>query len=115
MDDEEFLSGSTEASARDSFIRQSALPLYQVEALTSFLKNLTFSMYWNASEIAGIEDKKTKTSLAAYFGRGISDTQTVEDAPGKRYETAVAGVSGLTLEYVKRMVTGVLRMLYERE
>lgn len=115
MDDEEFLSGSTEAITGASFTRQSALSLYQVQELTTFLKNLTFSMYWNASEIAGMEDKETETSLAAYFGQDKSDTRPREDAPRMRVKTALAGVNGLTFEYVKRMVTGVLRMLYERE
>lgn len=115
MDDEEFLSGSVEANAHDSFTRQSALSLSQVEALTSFLKNLTFSMYWNTSELVGSEEKEPQSSLAAYFGRDPTGTRTRHDAHGNRFQMAVAGVSGLTLEYVKRMVTGVLRMLYERE
>ena len=115
MDDEEFLSGSSELNAGDSFIRQSALPLHQIEPLTRFLKNLTFSMYWSASELAGIEDKDTDTSLAAYFGKESGNFQPKDEKPKRRNEETVAGVNGLTLEYVKRMATGVLRMLYERE
>ena len=115
MDDEEFLSGSSDAEAWGSITRQSALPLHQVETLTVFLKNLTFSMYWNASEIAGIDDKDNRARFAAYLGRDLGSTRAEEDTLRTWSETAVAGVSGLTLEYVKRMVTGVLRMLYERE
>ena len=115
MDDEEFLSGSSEADVAGSFTRQSALPLDQVRALTIFLKHLTFSMYWHASDIVEIDEKTTGTSLAAYFGRESGSPQAEDDAPRRRYDIAVAGVNGLTLEYVKGMVTGVLRMLYERE
>lgn len=115
MDDEEFLSGSVEVDIHDSFTRQSALSLLQIEALTSFLKNLAFSMYWNMSEIMGGEDPEPNVSLAAYFGRDTSGTRTRDQVSKKRSQTALAGVSGLTIEYVKRMVTGVLRMLYERE
>ena len=99
MDDEEFLTGSTAAGKDTSSTRQSALPLDQVEKLTVFLKNLTFAMYWNASEIAGIEAKETHTSLAAYFGRA-SDGEIEQDVPKKRTEMSIAGVSGLTIEHV---------------
>ena len=115
MDDEEFLSGSSDADGASTFTRQSALPLHHVKALTIFLKHLTFSMYWHASEIAGIDDKNNRTSLAAYFGQDPGSARVEEDTPRKRYEIVVAGVSGLTFEYVKGMVTGVSRMLYERE
>lgn len=117
MDDEEFLSGSSPLNSQSSWTRQSALPLGQVEDVTIFLKNLAFSMYWNASEIAGIEANDTKTSLAAYFGRSSSTQVEIghDSPPTKLEEMAVAGVRGMTLAYMKGMVTGVLRMLYERE
>ena len=117
MDDEEFLSGTSESDSQWSWTRQSALPLNQVKELTIFLKNLAFSMHWNASEIAGIEATEAKTSLAEYFG-GSKATQPERDhdePPGRFAEMSVAGVSGMTLAYMKGMVTGVLRMIYERE
>lgn len=115
MDDEEFLSGSSEINPGDSFTRQSALPLQQVEPLTRFLKNFTFSIYWNASELADIDETDAENSLAAYFGKDLGNSQMkIEKAKGQ-YEEAVAGVTGLSIDYVRRMATGVLRMLYERE
>lgn len=117
MDDEEFLSGSTESNSQWSYTRQSALPLEQVRQLTIFLKNLAFSMHWNAAEIAGIEETEAKISLAEYFGgsKSAQPEKGHEEPPEKFGEMSVAGVSGMTLAYMKGMVTGVLRMIYERE
>lgn len=117
MDDEEFLAGTSGYDDQWSWTRKSALPLDQVKDLTIFLRNLSFSMYWNASEIAGIEAAEVKTSLAEYFGgnKAAQNEYRQDESPAKLEEMSVAGVSGMTLVYLKGMVTGVLRMVYERE
>lgn len=117
MDDEEFLAGTSAYNEQWSWTRKSALPLDQVKDLTMFLKNLSFSMYWNASEIAGIEAAEVKTSLAEYFGgnKAAQNEHRQDEAPAKLEEMSIAGVSGMTLVYIKGLVTGVLRMVYERE
>ena len=117
MDDEEFLAGTSADNRQWSWTKKSALPLDQVKDLTIFLKNLSFSMYWNASEIAGIEAAEVKTSLAEYFGgnKATQDEDRNDESPTKSEEMSIAGVSGMTLIYMKGLVTGVLRMVYERE
>lgn len=117
MDDEEFLAGTSAYHEQWSWTRKSALPLDQVRDLTIFLKNLSFSMHWNASEIAGIEAAEVKTSLAEYFGgnKAVQNEHRQDEGPAKLEEMSIAGVSGMTLIYMKGMVTGVLRMIYERE
>ncbi len=118
MDDEEFLAGTSAYNDQCmSWTRKSALPLDQVKDLTIFLKNLSFSMYWNASEIAGIEAAEVKTSLAEYFGgnKAVQSEYRQDEGPAKLEEMSIAGVSGMTLMYIKGLVTGVLRMVYERE
>lgn len=117
MDDEEFLSGSSPSGHSQSWTRQSALPLDQIQDLTIFLKNLAFAMYWYSSEISGAGVPETKNSLAEYFGGNanvFSDNRQDENS-NKATEIAVAGISRMTLTYVKGMVTGLLRMIYERE
>ena len=121
MDDEEFLSGgrktdsSTESS--HSWTRESAIPLDDVKALTVFLKNLAFTIYWNASELTQVTEGKEGGSLREYFGRTVNarsydaDSSTVR----KTTEVEITGNSGITVEYTKGMVTGLLRMLYERD
>lgn len=117
MDDEEFLSGSSPSGDAQSWTRQSALPLDQIRELTIFLSNLAFAMYWYASEISGIEVPETKNSLAEYFsGNTSAFSDTRHDVHHRKSdEIAVAGVSRMTLSYVKGVVTGLLRMIYERE
>lgn len=117
MDDEEFLSGSSPSGDARSWTRQSALPLDQIRELTIFLSNLAFAMYWYASEISGIEVAETKNSLAEYFtGNTNTFSDTRHDVHHKKSdEITVAGVSRMTLSYVKGIVTGLLRMIYERE
>lgn len=117
MDDEEFLSGSSPSNFTQSWTRQSALPLEQVQDLTVFLKNLGFSMYWNASEIAGNEPSETKNTIADYFsGNSGPTSESQQDSVSMKPDMIViAGVPGMTMTYMKGMVTGLLRMVYERE
>lgn len=122
MDDEEFLSGGAsmfpgDSDSNGSWTRESALPLRDVANLTTFLKNLAFTMYWNASELSGTEDTDLDASIGSYFGTSsVSRTegQIKSDAP-KAVDRKLAGVTGMSLDYLKGMVTGLLRMVYERE
>ncbi len=117
MDDEEFLSGDSPSTTMQSWTRQSALPLDHVKDLTVFLKNLAFTMYWNTTEIAGIEEPETQNSLAEYFSGKIgAASESRQDQLTTKVEgTVIGGVSGMTLSYTKGIVTGLLRMIYERE
>lgn len=117
MDDEEFLAGAFSLGPSESWTRKSALPLDQVKDLTLVLKNLAFCMYWNASEIAGVEEPENKNSIAEYFSGNLSAIhENHADARSSRpQDTVIAGLPGMTMSYMKGMVTGLLRMIYERE
>ena len=117
MDDDEFLSGDSPSNNAQSWTRQSALPLNQVKDLSVFLKNLAFTMYWNTTEIAGIEEPNVTNSLADYFsGKVGSPSDNGQDDLSTKLEgTVIGGVTGMTLPYTKGLVTGLLRMVYERE
>ncbi|KAL8674393.1 MAG: hypothetical protein Q9168_001185 [Polycauliona sp. 1 TL-2023] len=117
MDDEDFLNGANSTDDTESWTRRSALALEQVRDLTVFLKNLAFSMYWNAPEIAGVEEPENKSSIAAYFGGDVAalsdnhpDGRTV-----RLQDATIAGLPWMTLSYMRRMVTDLLRMIYERD
>lgn len=122
MDDEEFLSGGKSESTGGavsnlSWTKESALPLRDILNLTIFLKNLAFTMYWSASELSGTEETDVNGSIGSYF-----NTSSVSRINGQNKSTAarapdaiLAGVTGMSLDYLKGMVTGVLRMIYERE
>lgn len=119
MDDEEFFS-SVPGKARDAsstWASHNALPLPDVQALTTFLKNLGFTMYFNAAEITDMGERDGNTSsISSYFRVGLDNTPPkalTEDK--KAREFTVAGLSGMSMDYVKGLATGLLRMIYERD
>ena len=118
MDDEEFMNGAEPDQYRQPSARRGALKLTQVKDLTIFLKNLAFSMYWNAAKISGVAEPVTSPSLAGYFGNSSTMAPVSNDTPGtleRPKDAVVAGINGMTLGYMQGMVTGLLRMIYERE
>lgn len=126
-DDEEFLSGGsaslTERDGPTSRSRDSALPLQDVKRLTVFLKNLSFTMYFNAAEILDDGQVSNEGGLGSYFGTSSSkkfedpaQSQMIEDHSRKYGEDrGFLGIPGMTFNYVRRIVTRVMRMLYERD
>ncbi|KAK5174179.1 ubiquitin-protein ligase (E3) [Saxophila tyrrhenica] len=110
MDDEEFV-----GSGR----RPSAIPLTNVADLVTFLKNLGFVLYFNASDLNNTDTASAAkdgqgSSLSRHFGHGT----LVAGMPKKDAESkplVVAGLSGLTIDYLKGLVTGLLRAIYERD
>ncbi|KAI9699951.1 MAG: hypothetical protein M1836_002485 [Candelina mexicana] len=121
MDDEEFLSGGTpdtgaSSDSGSSWTKESALPLADVKELTIFLKNLAFTMYWHATDIAPDDGTESNSWIGSYFNpsappANLSNTKSDPDTD----ESLIAGVQGMSIDYVKRLVTGLLRMIYERE
>lgn len=117
MDDEEFMTGADSTSTQQSWTRQSALKLGQVKDLTVFLKNLAFAMYWHSDQLREPEKQEPSKSLANYFGNarmGSPEGITVRNS-NKSDDGLIAGMSGTSQSYLKDMVTGLLRMLYERD
>lgn len=126
-DDEEFLSGGlaslTERDRPTSRSRESALPLQDVKRLTVFLKNLSFTMYFNAADVLDDGQVSNEGGLRSYFGTGSSkkfedhaQSQRIEDH-GRKYgeDRGFLGIPGMTFNYVRSIVTRVMRMLYERD
>lgn len=121
-DDEEFLSGSRfnlgQGEGPVSRIRESALPIEDVKQLTIFLKNLAFTTYYNAAELSGDGNTIGESSIGSYFGintpsprfqsESVAATRPASSRP-------FAGIAGMTFEYVRTIVTGVMRVLYERD
>jgi ubiquitin-protein ligase E3 C len=122
MDDEEFFSASSLSSnnsSTSSWARTNALPLEEVKDLTLFLKNLGFIMYFNAKDIVeeGEGHMTDTASLSSYFKVASPERDELSDFPRlpKTPETALAGLSGISIDYVKGLVTGLLRMVHERD
>jgi ubiquitin-protein ligase E3 C len=122
-DDEEFLSGSTQSLYQGngpiSRIRESALPLEDVKRLTVFLKNLAFTTYYYAGKLSNEDPQPTEGGLGTYFGKPppsskfqADDAEVVAKRAAQR---PFAGIAGMTFKYVRTIVTGVMRMLYQRD
>ena len=114
MDDEEFFSGggmSSTATSVSTMTRDNALPLSEVKDLTTFLKNLGFTLYFNASEISSAYEPESASTGLSFF----NSRKSPEPEPEKRTEVPAVAVAGLSLDYVKGLVTGLLRMVYERD
>lgn len=124
-DDEEFLNGGA-SSIEDSDqsisrSRESALPLHDVKSLTIFLKNLSFIMFYHAAELSHPEQRSSmENGLGSYFSSEakarftIATKKTIES--NKRIvKQDFLGIAGMTFDYVRSIVTRVMRMLYERD
>jgi ubiquitin-protein ligase E3 C len=120
MDDEEFFSGDSRPTVIDmkvSWTRESALPLKDVRDLTVFLKNLAFTLYWNAADLNESQDVQIPAGIKSYFTPHSrqESVPTVRDVEQRNKEKGLPGVTGIPLEYFKGLVTGLLRMIHERE
>ncbi|KAH9816368.1 putative E3 ubiquitin protein ligase [Teratosphaeria destructans] len=109
MDDEEFMGNAYSG-------RNSAIPIGDVAELVTFLKNLGFTLYFHASELNAAGDASARdastSSLSRHFGHGA-----VYEAPRSTDSKplTLAGLPGLTIDYLKGLVTGLLRSIYERD
>lgn len=110
MDDEEFM-GTTPVLKR-----RSAVPVAEVARLVTFLKNLGFTLYFDASDLNDHGPSPARDERAfgssRLFGDNVSPSSaiTVEKKP-----ITVARLPGLTLDYLKGLVTGLMRTIYERD
>lgn len=110
-DDEEFFTAGQQ-DVYSNQVRDNGLPLSEVKDLTTFLKNLGFTLYFNAVDITMAEEVATNSSIGlTYFSSKALDTQTQKEP----VEPSIGGVAGLRIDYVKGLVTGLLRMVYERD
>lgn len=108
MDDEEFV-GSTK--------RHSAIPLSDVADLVTFLKNLGFTLYFNVAELSEQVDGAQRDAGMLDLRRP-SENRAAAAASAKADVSSplvIAGLPGLTVDYLKGLVTGLLRSIYERD
>ncbi|CZT41019.1 related to HUL5-ubiquitin-protein ligase (E3) [Rhynchosporium secalis] len=122
-DDEEFLGGNVPTFGQTkepvSRIRQSALPIEDVKRLTIFLKNLAFTMYYNAGELSDDGHPVAGGSIGTYFGASVTTSRFQSAEAGIETQSLAkipfARVAGMTFDYVRTLVASVMRMLYERD
>ncbi|KAE8396592.1 hypothetical protein BDV23DRAFT_177586 [Aspergillus alliaceus] len=122
MDDEEFFSSGSSFTAssntRVSWTKESALHLEDVKDMTIFLKNLAFTLYWNSADLNEDETVHDTGSIRSYFSSSAAPSDpvtSVRDLEMKNKEKGLSGVIGIPLDYFKGLVTGLLRMIHERD
>ncbi|OXV06362.1 hypothetical protein Egran_05870, partial [Elaphomyces granulatus] len=121
MDDEEFFSGGSSfsvSSTRVSWTKESALPLRDVKDMTVFLKNLAFTLYWNAADLNGAGILQDTGGIRNYFSASfppLGPMSNLKDMELKSKDKGLSGVVGIPLDYFKGLVTGLLRMIHERD
>jgi len=110
MDDEEFM-GSVANGKRNS-----AIPINDISKLVTFLKNLGFTLYFDATDLRVAGDAPARDvgsfNPSRHFGHS-ADSESVRTAESK--PLTLAGLPGLTIDYLKGLVTGLLRAIYERD
>ncbi|EKV11321.1 hypothetical protein PDIG_51580 [Penicillium digitatum PHI26] len=122
MDDEEFFSSASPYAASpnvlSSWTKESALPLQDIKDMTIFLKNLAFTLYWNIADLT----KKgpvlsSAVDLRSYFNNTTQVSGSIDrtEVEAKKEINDLPGVIGIPLDYFKGLVTGLLRMLHERD
>ena len=115
MDDEEFVHGFDSIRRGQSMYAQGALPLSQVKDLSVFLKNLAFAIYWHSPKLLPRSEFERKEIYESkLFGKLYEENGPSIDTEKEEWAN-IPGVPWANLPYVKGLVTGVLRALYERE
>ncbi|KAI9714367.1 MAG: hypothetical protein M1820_000328 [Bogoriella megaspora] len=120
MDDDEFF-GGIQAGSLDSVSRGSsrtrdnALPLRDVQDLTTFLKNLGFTLYFHAADLAEPTEIERFPGVNAFGRRSMNDTLGMSAAQSGAAPAKPTIATGASIEYVKGLVTGLIRMIYERD
>jgi ubiquitin-protein ligase E3 C len=119
MDDEEFFSGDValETLSTRSWTKESALPLRDVRDMTVFLKNLAFTLYWNAADLNDVGPLQDTSGIRNYFSHSapFPELISIKDLELRSKDSGLSGVTGIPLDYFKGLVTGLLRMIHERE
>ncbi|EDN10224.1 predicted protein [Histoplasma mississippiense (nom. inval.)] len=119
LDDEEFFSATPSlgkpSKSNASWTQESALPLDDVRNLTLFLKNLAFTLYWNSADLTSTNiDPSDTDGIRNYFSIRSPPLEPVHSNLKSKRSTLVS-VTGIPLDYFKGLVTGLLRMVHERD
>ena len=117
MDDEDFFSydkshafGGTIAPRGTSSSRKGSLPLEDIALMTTFLKNLAFILYWNAADLVESNEHEEEVGISALFGNPAYPSAKHTE----KKQQSLTG-NGVSQGYLKGLVTGLLRMLHERD
>lgn len=114
-DDEDFFNGLTgrnDGKISTSRVSVCTLPLQDLKRLSLFIKNLGFTLYYNAAELLRADNTATRIrSMTSQVA-----VQPTTDSRLRRSEPpSFSVISGIDYGEFKKIVSTALRMLYERD
>ena len=112
MDDDDFFGRQSLSNRQSQAVRKGALLLSDIETMSTFLKNMAYTLYWKAADLEDSDAFEVAGGLSPYFGQGESMPRRSERP--KQHQT-LAGMEGVSHTYLKGVVTGLLRMIHERD
>lgn len=115
MDDEEFFALDDSyafASSASQHFKRGALPIQQIAMLGDFLKSLAFTLYWHAADLAESNEAEEETTISGLFAQQSTDQRP--QSSSKPILKTLAG-NDVSQAHMKSLVTGLLRMLHERD
>ncbi|KAI1914999.1 ubiquitin-protein ligase (E3) [Ophidiomyces ophidiicola] len=117
LDDDEFFSvpSCDIGGSPASWTKESTLPLEEVRDLTVFLKNLAFPLYWNLAELTSEGSKDGNLGIRDYFNLNTLQHLPTTEPVVRSTRKELVAVAGVPLEYFRGLVTGLLRMVHERD
>ena len=119
MDDDEFFSHPTNMASPSSGItstRNNALPLEDVIKLSTFLKHLGFTMYFNGTEVlTSTEINKDSAGIRKAFASLDTPLANPDISRAHQADSSTILSVGFSMDYLKKVVTSLLRAVYERD
>ncbi|OTB01915.1 hypothetical protein M426DRAFT_63280 [Hypoxylon sp. CI-4A] len=114
-DDEDFLPAEnvllSHQSPATSRIRSSGLSLAELKQLITFLKNLSFPLYYNLPDIMPSASRPTRLTSLVGLGSAKPDAQDET----KVTQSSFAGIIGMDVLSLRAASTTAMRSLYERD
>lgn len=101
-----------------SRLRQCMLNMSELKSLTLFLRNLSFTLYYNASELQEYAAKllqraKTTTTVDQLFS--VSNQRTIDKKQKGKTQLSYHVISGVDFDTFRSTTTTAMRMVYERD
>lgn len=99
-----------------SRLRQCMLPLKDLKSLTLFLRNLAFTLYYNANDLQlhaekALQRNPTTTTVDELFSTSFKDISEKRTKTRETYNV----ISGVDFDTFRNTITTAMRMVYERD
>lgn len=115
-DDEDFASpwssvGSL-STGSTSRLRQCMLNISELKGLTLFLRNLAFTLYYNANDL---QEHAAKTHQRAHASASVDELFSLSVPPKKKTPETYNVISGIDFDTFRNTISTAMRMVYERD